>query len=208
MNLTSLFLSAPAILFGLTIHEYAHGLIALKLGDPTAKYAGRLTLNPLKHLDPFGTICLFLFRFGWAKPVPINPTYFTNPRRDILLSSLAGPGANFLAAIGFGLILRIIYLITPTSSFLLIILHMFVFFNLILAIFNLIPIPPLDGSKILYYLLPQNMAYYYAQIERYGIFILMGIIVLGTMTGISIFGEIIFPIIRILSTIIVGQSIV
>ncbi len=208
MNFSLLFLSAPAILFGLTIHEYAHGLIALKLGDPTAKYAGRLTLNPLKHLDPIGTLCLFLFRFGWAKPVPINPSYFHNPKRDILLSSLAGPGANFLVAIAFGIILRIINLTIPSSSFVIVILQMFVFFNLILAIFNLIPIPPLDGSKILYYLLPQSMAQSYMQIERYGMFILMGIIVLGSVTNISIFGSFIFPIVKLLSTVIVGQSII
>lgn len=207
MNFTSILLSAPAILFGLTIHEYAHGLVALKLGDPTAKYAGRLTLNPLSHLDPIGTICLFLFRFGWAKPVPINPIYFKDPKRDILLSSLAGPGANFLVAIGFGLILRLLYATSITNDFILIILRMFVFFNLILAVFNLIPIPPLDGSKILYYLLPQSMAQSYAQIERYGMFILMGIIILGSITNVSIFGSFLFPIVRFFSNIIVGQSI-
>ncbi|MEO0075844.1 MAG: site-2 protease family protein, partial [candidate division WOR-3 bacterium] len=95
-DVQSLILSIPAILFCLTIHEYAHGLIALKLGDPTAKYANRLTLNPFKHLDPIGTISLLLFRMGWAKPVPINPIYFRSPKRDIMLSSLAGPAANFL----------------------------------------------------------------------------------------------------------------
>ncbi len=207
-NFTSIILSAPAILFCLTIHEYAHGLVALRLGDPTAKYTGRLTLNPLKHLDPIGTICLFLFRFGWAKPVPVNPTYFHNPSQGMMITSLAGPLANFLAAIGFGLILRLVNLIAPTANFLIIILEMFVFFNLILGAFNLIPIPPLDGSKIIYYLLPKSMADQYAQLEKLGIFILFGIIFLGQIIGYSIFGMIIFPIVRFFSLIIVGHSIV
>lgn len=206
-NLTSIVLSAPAILFCLTIHEYAHGLIALRLGDPTAKYAGRLTLNPFKHLDLIGTISLFLFRLGWAKPVPINPMYFKNPKRDILLSSLAGPGANFLAAIIFGFIIRFLNINYAGNNFLAIIIIMFFYFNLILAVFNLIPIPPLDGSKILYYLLPQSMAYTYAQLERYGLFILLGIIVIGNLIGVSFFGSIMMPIIHFFSTLIIGQPI-
>lgn len=205
-NLTSIILSAPAILFCLTIHEYAHGLIALKLGDPTAKYAGRLTLNPLKHLDVIGTISLFLFRLGWAKPVPINPTYFRNPKRDILLSALAGPAANFICAIVFGIVLRFVLPLFPVDSFGMTIILMFFYFNLILGTFNLIPIPPLDGSKILYYLLPQKMSDTYAQLERYGLFILLGIIVLGNLTGTSFFGSIMMPIIRFFSTIIIGQA--
>lgn len=208
-NLTSIILSAPAILFGLTIHEYAHALIALKLGDPTAKFMGRLTLNPLKHLDPIGTISLFLFQLGWAKPVPINPNYFRNYKQGVLLTSLAGPSANFISATAFGLLLRIIYSFSSVSpnSFIIIILEMFVFFNLVLAIFNLIPIPPLDGSKILYYLLPTTMAEEYAKLEQFGFFILIGIIILGRLVGFSILSVIILPIIRIFSAIIIGHSI-
>jgi len=206
-NWTSIILSAPAILFCLTIHEYAHGLIALKLGDPTAKHAGRLTLNPLKHLDVIGTICLFLFRLGWAKPVPINPTYFRNPRRDILLSSLAGPAANFVSAIVFGIIIRFINLPMSGNNFFAVIFIMFFYFNLVLGVFNLIPIPPLDGSKILYYLLPQRAAYGYAQLERYGLFILLGIIMLGELTGVSFFGSIITPVLRFFSIAIIGHQI-
>ena len=206
-NWTSIILSAPAILFCLTIHEYAHGLIALKLGDPTAKHAGRLTLNPLKHLDVIGTICLFLFRLGWAKPVPINPTYFRNPRRDILLSSLAGPAANFVSAIVFGIIIRFINLPMSGNNFFAVIFIMFFYFNLVLGVFNLILIPPLDGSKILYYLLPQRAAYGYAQLERYGLFILLGIIMLGELTGVSFFGSIITPVLRFFSIAIIGHQI-
>ncbi|MBS4015700.1 MAG: site-2 protease family protein [Candidatus Latescibacteria bacterium] len=203
-DIQSIILSAPAILFCLTIHEYAHGLAALRLGDPTAKYAGRLTLNPFKHLDPIGTISLFLFRMGWAKPVPINPMYFRNPKRDIMLSALAGPAANFLAAIVFGLILRIIYQFYPVNNFFITILVMFFYFNIILGTFNLLPIPPLDGSKILYYLLPDTMARQYAQLERYGLFILLGIIVLGNLSGVSIFSLVIYPVIRLFSAVIIG----
>ena len=101
---------APPILFALTVHEYAHGWVALKFGDPTAKMAGRLTLNPLSHLDPIGTIMLFLIHLGWAKPVPVNPYYFRDPRRDMMWVSFAGPGANILAAFGFGLIIRFLNL--------------------------------------------------------------------------------------------------
>ncbi|MEO0076992.1 MAG: site-2 protease family protein [candidate division WOR-3 bacterium] len=207
-DLQGVILSAPAILFGLTIHEYAHGYVANKLGDPTAKYAGRLTLNPFKHLDLFGTISLFLFRFGWAKPVPVNPIYFKNPHQDMMLTSLAGPAANFISAIVFGGILRFVNATVPAANFIIVILELFVFFNLILGIFNLIPIPPLDGSKILYYLLPKTMAEQYAQLERFGILILLGIILLGQFIGFSIFGAIIFPIVRFISTVIVGHSII
>jgi Zn-dependent protease len=206
-NLNSIILSAPAILFCLTIHEYAHGLIALRLGDPTARNAGRLTLNPLKHLDLIGTISLFLFRLGWAKPVPINPAYFRNPKRDILLSSLAGPAANFLCAIVFGIIIRILFQIFSPNSFWMVIIFMFFYFNLILGIFNLIPIPPLDGSKILYYLLPRSMAMQYAQLEHYGIFILLGIIIVGQIAGVSIIGSVISPVVHFFSNIIIGQNI-
>lgn len=209
-NLSSIILSAPAILFGLTVHEYAHALIALKLGDPTAKLMGRLTLNPLKHLDPIGTISLFIFRLGWAKPVPINPNFFRNYKQGVLLTSLAGPGANFIVAIIFGLLLRIIYAVPSLSlsSFIIVILEMFVFFNLILGIFNLIPIPPLDGSKILYYLLPSTIAEEYAKLEQYGFFILLGMIVLGQFLGFSILGMIMLPLIRIFSALIVGHSVI
>jgi Zn-dependent protease len=203
-DIQSIILSAPAILFCLTIHEYAHGLAALRLGDPTAKYAGRLTLNPFKHLDPIGTISLFLFRMGWAKPVPINPMYFRNPKRDIMLSALAGPAANFLSAIVFGLILRVVYQVYPVNQFINTILVMFFYFNIILGTFNLLPIPPLDGSKIVYYLLPDTMARQYAQLERYGLFILLGIIVLGSLSGVSIFSFVIYPVIRLFSAVIIG----
>jgi Zn-dependent protease len=203
-NLAGLFLSAPAILFGLTVHEFAHGLVAWRLGDPTAKAAGRLTLNPLKHLDPIGTLALFFFRFGWARPVPINPANFRNPARDFALSSLAGPAANLLTAIVAGAIVRLLNLL-GVSGFWWALFNYFVLFNLILCFFNLIPIPPLDGSRLLYYWLPREWAERYAGLERYGFLILIGIILIGQLTGVSIFGIYITPLLRLFGVLLTGS---
>ena len=159
----------PVILFCITIHEYAHGRVAYMLGDPTAKMSGRLTLNPLHHLDPLGAILLFLFNFGWARPVPVNPSYFKDIRRDTMLMAMAGPGANLLAALIAGLFIR--YLLIGWKLYQLVLLYM-LFMNIGLALFNLIPIPPLDGSHILENLLPYELSMKYQQIGRYGIMIL------------------------------------
>ncbi|HTW92888.1 MAG TPA: site-2 protease family protein [bacterium] len=199
-------LSAPAILFGLTIHEFSHGWVAWRLGDPTAKMMGRLTLNPLKHLDPIGTIALFLFRFGWAKPVPIDPRNFRHPTRDLAISGLAGPAANLLTAAVAGLILRGLILL-HVGGFVATLTAYFVIFNLILCFFNLIPIPPLDGSRLLLHLLPPSLAAGYAQIERYGFIILIGIILLGQVTNINILWLYMGPLLRIFSQLFVGQPI-
>ncbi|MBW1914815.1 MAG: site-2 protease family protein [Deltaproteobacteria bacterium] len=128
------------ILFAIAIHEYAHGKAALSLGDPTAKNAGRLTLNPISHIDPIGAICLFLFHFGWAKPVPINTSYFKNPRKDIILTSLSGPMSNFAAAFAAGVFLKNFPL--QSSPFLVYLLSYMVLINTALGLFNLLPIPP------------------------------------------------------------------
>jgi len=140
------------IIFSAIIHEYAHGWMALREGDPTAKYAGRLTLNPLAHIDLWGTVLMpllllyfFRFFFGYAKPVPINPNNFRNQRRGLILVSFAGPGANFLIALILGLVIRF-YPGLGIVSF----LAFIVFINIWLALFNLIPVPPLDGSKLLF----------------------------------------------------------
>ncbi|MCX6844058.1 MAG: site-2 protease family protein [candidate division WOR-3 bacterium] len=200
----SILLSAPAILFGLTIHEFSHGYVAWRLGDPTAKMMGRLTLNPLKHLDPIGTIALFIFRFGWAKPVPIDPRNFRHPTRDMAISSLAGPAANLLTAIVAGLILRLLD-VFHVGGFALMLTYYFVLFNLILCFFNLIPIPPLDGSRLLYHLLPPNLAAGYARLERYGFIILIGVIFLGQLTGISVIGLYITPLLRVFGWLLTGH---
>ncbi|MCS7258483.1 MAG: site-2 protease family protein [candidate division WOR-3 bacterium] len=203
-DFSSIIISAPAILFCVTIHEYAHAFAAYKLGDPTAKNLGRLTLNPFAHLDLIGTIALLLFRVGWAKPVPINPIYFRVPRRDILISSLAGPGANFLCAMIFGLCLRVLLRYYVPANFLILIIVMLFYYNIILGTFNLIPIPPLDGSKIVYYLLGEKSSQYYLYLEQYGLLILVGIIMLSSLLGFSLFSILIEPVIKLFSKIFIG----
>lgn len=135
---------AISLIIGLTIHEFAHAFIAEKLGDPTAKYQGRVTLNPLAHLDPFGSIMLLIAGFGWGKPVPVNPQYFSRPAIDELLVALAGPASNLIIASVLGIIVQ--FNPIPVINELLVPV---VFINVMLAVFNLIPIPPLDGSKML-----------------------------------------------------------
>jgi Zn-dependent protease len=206
-DLRSILLSAPAILFGLTVHEFAHGWVAYRLGDPTAKMMGRLTLNPLKHLDPVGTIALFLFRFGWAKPVPIDPSHFRHPTRDMALSSLAGPAANLAVALVSGLLFRLVTAL-GVAGFAQLLLGYFVLFNIILCFFNLIPIPPLDGSRLVYYFLPPDLAAGYARLERYGFLILMGIIFVGQFTGFSLFSVYLGPLVQLFGRLFTGQALV
>jgi Zn-dependent protease len=168
----------PIALISLPIHEFAHGYVSWKFGDPTAKEQGRLTLNPFKHLDPVGFLLLLFVRFGWAKPVPINPMYYKNRRLGMVCVSLAGPLANFLVA----LLVTVIYglcakfmTVTAFADYLFTALSYFIQINAALAIFNLIPIPPLDGSKILMCALPHSVAYRYASIERYGFIIILAL---------------------------------
>lgn len=185
---------AVPLLLGITCHEVAHGYVAYRFGDPTAKNAGRLTLNPLKHLDPLGTLVLVLTRMiGWAKPVPINPAYFQNPRQGIFWVSLAGPLANFGLAAGFYLIFNILNIIQPAMAKgyadslitpAILISFYGIIINIILGIFNLFPIPPLDGSKMLATLLPGRLAGQYMRIEKYGFIILILLILTGTLSKI------------------------
>ena len=212
-RIIDLLIIAPPILFALTIHEYAHGRMALRLGDPTAKDAGRLTLNPLSHLDPIGTLMLFIIHLGWAKPVPVNPYYFRNPKRDIIWVSLAGPGANVLTAFACGLVLRLIHPLSGYlemgSSSLSILTTMVVYgmmINLVLAFFNLIPLPPLDGSKILMGLLPVEYEHQMMQLERIGPFLLIGIIVVGNLAGIPILWMIMQPFVSFFSFLFAGAD--
>lgn len=180
--------SLVVLLFSVIIHELAHGYVAYSLGDPTAKYEGRLTLNPLKHLDPFGSIILPLllflagspFLFGWAKPVPINPYNFRDKKYGEIKVSIAGPVSNFSLAIFFGLILRFIPDITIMSNpGIIIALGYIVSINIWLAVFNLIPVPPLDGSWILFSFLPDSMQGVKTFLRQYGIVILVLLILFG-----------------------------
>ena len=171
-------LLAPPLLLSLTMHELAHGLVAYRLGDPTAKQLGRLTLNPLKHLDLLGTIAFFIMKIGWAKPVPVNASYFKNPRRDMMWVALAGAGANFLLAVASGILARLVVnAINIIPSFFLIPLAQMiaasVWINVMLGFFNLLPIPPLDGAKVLEGLLPSGFAVNFRRLESFGFIILL-----------------------------------
>lgn len=176
-------LRVPCILLALTVHEISHGFMAYKLGDPTARSLGRLSLNPLKHLDLIGTLCMLFLGIGWAKPVPINTRYFKKPRRDMALTGAAGPLSN----IGLGIIglffAMLVYSLAPDTIFWVTFSQFwFVFYNLNfgLAIFNLIPIPPFDGSRIFFAFLPPKAYFAVMKYERY---IMIGILI-GLWTGI------------------------
>jgi len=177
------FFSLIVLLFSVIIHEVAHGSVALQLGDNTAKHAGRLTLNPLKHIDFFGTIllpCLLIlakspFVIGWAKPVPVNPYNFSDQKWGTLKVSIAGPAANLSLAVIFGLLIRFIALPETTAIF----FGLIVIYNLILALFNLIPIPPLDGSHILFSFLSDRFNNLKIFLSQYGLFILLALMFLG-----------------------------
>jgi Zn-dependent protease len=183
-DISFLIISLPILLVTITIHEFAHALVADRLGDPTPRLAGRLTLNPISHIDPIGFIMLLLVRFGWAKPVPINPYNFSDPRRGSLLVSLAGPLSNFL----FAWILAILYRTLPIiyGEVVASILSYTIWINLALAVFNLIPIPPLDGSHILEYFLPPHQMENWYRLQQYGFLILIAIILFGSPILIAI----------------------
>ncbi len=191
--LVSFLLSLPIVLLALSLHETAHGYAASKLGDPTARSLGRLTLNPIKHIDPLGFICMALFGFGWAKPVPVNTRYFKKPKRDMALTAAAGPLSNILLALVFATLLRLEVELGPNfvnSSFtynifmwLNTFLYLGVSLNITLAVFNLIPIPPFDGSRIFLTLLPSDLYFKVMKYERYLYFALLALLFFGLLDG-------------------------
>lgn len=163
--LMQLLATVAVIFLILPLHEYAHGLIAYKLGDPTAKQSGRLTLNPLASIDKVGTLGLLLFGIGWAKPVPVNPRYFRNPKRDMALTALAGPVSNILAGfvgtVVYYFLLCLPFIPVQVLSVLSVFFYYYISINLMLAVFNLLPAPPLDGSRLVAAFLPNRMVYQY-----------------------------------------------
>lgn len=192
-----LLLSLPIILLSLSLHETAHAIAANKLGDPTAKNLGRITLNPIKHLDPIGFICMVLCGFGWANPVPINSRYFKKPRRDMAISAAAGPVSNVLLAFIFALLLRISYEVLPgmiatenaleLANIWVTFLSIGVSLNITLAVFNLLPVPPLDGSRMLYVFLPPKQYFGVMKYERYISLGIMLLLLIGVLDPVLSF---------------------
>lgn len=205
-----LILWAIPVIFAITLHEVAHGLVATLKGDCTAKMLGRLTVNPIKHIDLIGTvivpIALFMvggFIFGWAKPIPVNPRNFKNPKKDMALVAIAGPIANLIMAIFWTVVLKVAVGYIPNDAYpseaIAYMAQIGIMVNLILAILNLIPLPPLDGSRVVSALLPGHLEYYYNKIEPYGFIILLLLLITG------ILGHIMMPIyLWILSLLHVG----
>ncbi len=204
-TIRQIIISAPPILAAIIFHEVSHGFVANKLGDPTAKFMGRLTLNPIAHIDPVGTVILPALLmltgspvFGWAKPVPINPANFKDPKRDMAISAAAGPVTNVILAILSLLIMKFLSASLAgflPSNFMLPLTMMFrqsILINVVLAAFNLLPIPPLDGGRVLIGLLPHKQAVAYSRIEPYGFFI----VIILLMTGIA--GALINPFINLI----------
>ena len=176
-----LILLIPVLGFALVFHEFSHAWVANKLGDPTARYSGRLTLNPLAHLDPFGSLMILFVGFGWAKPVPVDSRYLANPRVDMMKIAIAGPAANLLLAFVGGTIIRS----GLVSGSITLMILLFTQINIMLAVFNMIPIPPLDGSQIFSGIMSRKNPELVYKLQMYGPQILLGLIMIGYFTKIS-----------------------
>lgn len=191
----------PVLLFALVFHEFSHGWVAYKLGDPTAKHQGRLTLNPIAHLDPFGSLMILFVGFGWAKPVPVDSRYLANPRVDMMKIAFAGPASNLLLALISGILIRMTGYMGPLTSMLI----LFTQINISLAVFNMIPIPPLDGSQIFSGLMIRKNPNLVMRLQMYGPQILMGLILFGMFTGVSIIWAFMRPFVSLFMFLFTGM---
>jgi len=215
-TLLELVLRLPIILLALTVHEFCHAYFAYQMGDPTAYRMGRCTLNPLKHLDPLGTICLLLAPIGWAKPVPVNPLNFENPRKGDIITSAAGPISNLIQAFIFALLLRIsissagmiisVFGSNSDSVFgaLIAFFQVGVLVHIALAVFNFLPIYPLDGYHVTYQLMKPDSQQRFAEIAAHGPFIIIALVLMGTMTGFNVLWMIIGPPAKFMLDIVAG----
>ena len=180
-------LMTPVILFSLTVHEYSHGRMALRLGDDTAQRLGRLSFNPLRHLDILGVLFFYFVGFGWAKPVPVDPRNFEHPRRDMMYVAFAGPLSNIALAVCCSFFIR---LISPEFSYLFVILAYGIWINVALAIFNMLPMYPLDGSSVLKGMVSQKIAERMTNLDRFGAFLILGVFLLDHFAHTGILGTI------------------
>ena len=196
-----LIILAPVLLFSLCFHEFSHAFVAYKLGDNTAEKMGRLNLSPLKHLDPMGTLMLLIVGFGWAKPVPVNPYNLRNPKKDMMMIAAAGPLSNLLLAFIGSCFIKYLPIYNYNEAF-----YIFIYINIALAIFNLIPLPPLDGSQIIAGIIPKNKTHLLVQINEYGPNILMGLIFIGIFTNFNIIHAIMSPFINLFLFLFLGNA--
>jgi Zn-dependent protease len=191
----------PALLAAMTIHEYAHARAAVAMGDPTPRFLGRVTLNPIPHIDPIGMLLLFVAGFGWAKPVPINPRNFFDGRKGTFIVSLAGAGANIALGFVAYFFLNFLYELNLIGVVWQKTLAQLYRYNVMFAVFNLIPIPPLDGSKVLMSLLPGRLAYQYQKLEPYGNYILIALVLIPGLLSV-----VVTPFFRVVEFIIRGAA--